>query len=452
MSRKTETPKTATDTSGRKFAFSFFRQYEKERGHVQIRLPKALKDSNLDQREKSLATELVYGVLRARLSLDWLINEFSSKKTKNPDPDIQNILRLGLYQLLYLDRVPDHAAVDTTVEIAKSHLHPSVAKFVNAILRGAGRAKNKLPWPDREENEALFLSVFYSHPRWLVDFWIKELGVETTEALLVSDNERPKVTLRANTLKTVRKNLVEILQGYNIDSEAGNLCPEALIIKSFIPENIISEGLVYAQNEASIAVGHAVDPSPGQTVIDLCAGPGGKSTHLAQLMENKGRIFAVDVSADRLSLIDQNSRRLGIDIIELIKGDATEPLGLDSADHVLVDAPCSGLGVLARRPDSRWHKRQEDITRLAELQVNILLTGADYVKEGGFLTYSVCTITRAETKGVVESFMKERSDFHVANITYTGNRGDVNAVGSVQLHPYEHNTDGMFIARFQRLP
>ncbi|HEB12670.1 MAG TPA: 16S rRNA (cytosine(967)-C(5))-methyltransferase RsmB, partial [Actinobacteria bacterium] len=331
--------------SAREFAFSFLGQYEKERGHVQIKLPKALADSNLDQREKALATELVYGVLRSRLSLDWLIREFSSKKTKNPDPDIQNILRLGLYQLLYLDRVPDHAAVDTTVKIAKTHLHPSVAKFVNAILRSAGRAKGKLPWPDRDKNEALFLSVFYSHPRWLVDFWLFELGVNTTEALLVSGNERPRVTLRVNTLKTSRKKLVEVLEGYDIHSEVGQLCPESVIIKSFIPGSILDEGLVYVQNEASIAVGHIVEPSAGQTVIDLCAGPGGKTTHLAQLMENKGKIFAVDVSADRLSLIDQNSRRLGIDIIELIKGDATEKLSLEVADNVLVDAPCTGLGV-----------------------------------------------------------------------------------------------------------
>ena len=437
------------NTSGREFAFSFLRQYEKERGHVQLRLPKALSDSNLDRRERAFVTELVYGVLRSKLSLDWLISEFSSKKTASPDSDTKNVLRLGLYQLLYLDRVPNHAAVDTTVEIAKTHLHPSVVKFVNAVLRGAGRAKNQLPWPDRDKNEALFLSVFYSHPRWLVDFWLKELGVKTTEALLAADNERPKVTLRVNTLKTSKSDLVEVLGGYDIRSEEGQLCDEAVIIKSFIPDSIISKGLVYAQNEASIAVGHIVEPSAGQTVIDLCAGPGGKTTHLAQLMENRGKIIAVDASADRLSLIDQNSRRLGTSIIELVKGDATERLSLESADNVLVDAPCTGLGVLARRPDSRWHKRREDIARLADLQVKILLRGADYVKEGGFLTYSVCTITKAETVGVVELFRKQRPDFEPVPIRLK-NRGEVDVTASIQLQPYEHNTDGMFVARFQR--
>lgn len=424
---------------------------DERQAYANIYVPAALDRSSLDDRDRALVTELVYGVIRSKLSLDWLIGKFATRGPAKMEPRILNLLRLGLYQILYLDRIPDHAAVDTSVELAKVGLAPGGDKFVNAILRRAVRERENLPWPDRGRELTDFLAIYHSHPHWLVELWLDELGEETTEALLAADNARPKVTLRTNTLKITTADLIEALDREGIDAPAGGICPEAVVMTGRnVPERILKDGLAYVQNEASMAVGHAIRPRPGQTVIDLCAGPGGKATHLAQLMKNSGRIMAVDIHDGRLKLVKDNCRRLGVQIVELIEGDASKPLALPEVDHVLVDAPCSGLGVLARRPDSRWQKRPEDIGRLAALQSEILDCAAGYVKTGGMLTYTVCTITEAETEGVVAKFMNGRGDFLQASVDIF--KLSFKDAPNARFWPHIDGTDGMFIAQFRKVP
>lgn len=360
------------------------------------------------------------------------------------------LLRLGIYQLVFLDKIPSHAAVDTTVELAKKDFRPGVVGFVNAVLRETGRKIDNLPWPDREKEEPLFLSVFYSHPLWLVELWLKELGKQKTEALLAANNNRPSVALRVNTLKTSRNELIEYLGKLGVEAEAGEWCPEAIHIQALVPQEIIDKGLAYVQNEGSMLVSHMLELSPGQSVIDYCAAPGGKTTHMAQLMMNEGEIYAVDVSDNRLALVDQNRQRLGTKIIRLVKGDASQPIPLPKVDNVLVDAPCSGLGVLSRRPDSRWQKKREDIERLGNLQGLMVNEAANHVNVGGFLTYSVCTITRLETTEVVDNFLKSRPDFSQVEIDIPLGREVGNSTLSLQLWPDTDKTDGMFVARFIR--
>ncbi len=434
----------------RAFVLDFLAKFDRKPGHVNQTLPSALKNSNLDQRDRALVTELVYGILRSRLSLDWLIGEFSSKGISKMDSRVLNLLRLGIYQLVFLDKIPSHAAVDTTVELAKKDFRPGVVGFVNAVLRETGRKIDNLPWPDRVKEETLFLSVFYSHPLWLVKLWLKEVGKQKTEALLAANNTRPSVALRVNTLKTSRKELIEYLEKLGVEAKAGEWCPEAIHIQALVPQEIIDKGLAYVQNEGSMLISHMLALSPGQSVIDYCAAPGGKTTHMAQLMMNDGEIFAIDVSDRRLALVDQNRRRLGIKIIRLVKGDASLPIPLPKVDDVLVDAPCSGLGVLARRPDSRWQKRREDIERLANLQGLIVNEAANHVNVGGFLTYSVCTITRLETTEVVDKFLKGRPDFSQVKIDIPHGRAVDNPELSLRLWPDTDKTDGMFVARFIR--
>ena len=425
-------------------------ELDERRAYANIYVPAALGRSALDDRDRALVTELVYGVVRLKLSLDWLIGKFATRPPAKMEPRVLNLLRLGLYQILYLDRIPDHAAVDTSVELAKAELAPGSDKFVNAILRRAVRERDNLPWPDRGRELIDFLAIYHSHPRWLAKLWLDELGEETTESLLAADNARPKVTLRTNTLKIITADLIEALNREEIDALAGGICPEAVVMAGHnVPDKILKDGLAYVQNEASMAVGHVIHPQPGQTVIDLCAGPGGKASHLAQLMNNSGRIMAVDIHDGRLKLVKDNCRRLGVEIVELMEGDASKPLALPEVDHVLVDAPCSGLGVLARRPDSRWQKRLDDVGRLAALQSKILDCAADYVKPGGRLTYTVCTITKAETDGVVSKFVTGHRDFRQAPVEVF--KLSFKEAPNARFWPHIDGTDGMFIAQFKRI-
>lgn len=435
--------------SARRLALSILNDIEAQDGFAHIATPAALTTSALDARDKGLVTELVYGVLRNRLALDWLIDKFSSRPAARIDLPLLNLLRLGVYQLVYLDKIPGHAAVDTSVELAKRQFRPGVEKFVNAVLRSVVRSREALPWPIRGRELTHYLSVFYSHPRWLVELWIDELGEETTEALLVADNQRPKVTLRTNTLRTNPGDLLDLLVEAGIEAEAGSICPEAIVLAGQnIPADIITDGLAYVQNPASMAVSHAVAPEQGQSVIDFCAAPGGKATHLAQLMGDDGRIIAVDIYASRLKLVEANCRRLGLTIIECVEGDAAQSLSLPEVDHVLVDAPCSGLGVLARRPDSRWRKTADDIPRLAELQLQILDNAAKHVKKGGSLTYSVCTISNAETFGVIEQFDSTHPEFELKPVKIPDQTFAETPFARFQ--PHIHGTDGMFIAQWRR--
>lgn len=443
--------------TAREIALEVINRVHKTGSYANLLLPKKLQESDLDRRDKAFVTELTYGTLRAKGTLDWIIQQFSKQKLDKIPDLVLDLIRMSVYQIMYMS-VPEHAAVNEAVLIAKKNFHPGIAKFVNGLLRTIAREKDSLPWPDKEKDPAMHISLMYFHPMWMVKMWIDEFGIEETEALCKADNRPPRLVIRANTLKTTPEKLAEELKEAGWQVEPGKYMPEALMVKGVgditrVPQ--FKEGQFYVQDESSMIIAHVVDPQSGETVLDVAAAPGGKTTHMAQLMNNKGQILSVDVNPNRVNLLKQNIQRMGATIAQAIKADATKlkPVIKKPVDRILCDAPCSGLGVLARRPDARWTKKPEQIDELSRLQTDILTSVADFVKPAGVLVYSVCTLTRQETKLVVERFLKIRDDFYVDDVApYLPEplRADVHD-GMIQLLPSKHSIDGLFIARFRRM-
>ncbi len=443
--------------TAREISLEVIHRVHKTGSYANLLLPKKLQESDLDRRDKAFATELTYGTLRAKGTLDWIIQQFSKQKLDKIPDLVLDLIRMSVYQIMYMD-VPDHAAVNEAVLIAKKNFHPGIAKFVNGLLRTIAREKDNLPWPDKGKDPVRYISLRYFHPLWIVKSWIDEFGIEETEALCEADNRPPKLTIRVNTLKTTPEKLAAELKEAGWQVEPGMYLPEALAVKgggdiTRLPQ--FKEGQFYIQDESSMIIAHVVDPQPGETILDVAAAPGGKTTHMAQLMHNKGQILSVDVNPNRVNLLKQNIQRMGATIAQAVKADATKlkPVVKKPVDRILCDAPCSGLGVLARRPDARWTKNPEQIEELSSLQTEIITAVADFVKPGGVLVYSVCTLTRQETTLVVDRFLRIREDFYVDDVApYLPEplRGDVRD-GMIQLLPSKHGIDGLFIARLRRM-
>lgn len=424
-----------------------------ERGaYANLALDGELSREPLATRDAALATELAYGALRSEGTLDWVLAGYSSRGLADLAPQLLDVLRLAAYQILYMD-VPDHAAVNEAVNQARTRLHQGAASYANAVLRALAAGRDGLDWPSPEADWEEHISIKLWHPKWLVTKWAAELGREETEKLCRADNAPPVLCLRVNTLRTRREELLEEFHRRAIDADAGLLVAEAIKLRragalADLPEH--AAGLVYAQDEGSMAVSHALAPKPRETVVDLCAAPGGKATHLAELMRNRGRVLAVDLNLKRLGLVNESAKRLGDAIIETVQADATSWRPSKPADRVLLDAPCSGLGVLARRAEARWRKRPEDILKLADLQARLLDNAAEIVKGGGALVYSTCTISRAENQDQAAAFLSRHADFKPGNPTEDLGIAAPSGPGWMQLLPHTHGTDGIFIAKFLR--
>lgn len=422
--------------------------------YANIALNKTLRTKKTDDRDRRFITELVYGTIKAKGTLDWLLSQLSARPLAKIDKAILNILRMGLYQIFYLDKVPASAACNESTELAKSASHAGAAKFVNGILRSAvrGREAGTLLFPDKSADMALNLALTKLHPLWLVKHWLKQFGEEETEKLLDYNNLPPVLSLRTNTLKTTRSNLLEVLQAAGFEAVPSKWCEEGIICTKTAGLNALMEkapDAFYMQDESSMLVAHAVCPQPGMTVLDLCAAPGGKTTHLAQLMQNKGRIYACDIHPHKMELIKENAVRLGIDIIEPVLMDASvfKPEWADAADCVLVDAPCSGFGVLRRRAEARWRKNKKDLKVFPPLQKSILQNAARYVKPGGRLIYSTCTLEQAENNLLVSEFLNANTEFEYAGFSHplTGEK-----INELQLLPQRDNVDGFYICVMRR--
>ncbi|MFO7173163.1 MAG: 16S rRNA (cytosine(967)-C(5))-methyltransferase RsmB [Bacillota bacterium] len=415
-----------------------------------------------DPRDRALATELVYGVTRRRGTLDWALGQVASRPLADLTPWIRNILRQGAYQLLYLDRIPASAVIHEAVELAKRYGHPGVAGFVNAVLRGLQRRLPELPFPDPERDPAGYLEVAESAPRWLVERWLGEYGPEEARALLAAMNQPPPLTARVNRLRTDREALIQRLAAEGVTAQPTRYSPDGVVLTGVASAASLEalpshrEGLFTVQDESSMLVAPVVDPRPGETVLDIAAAPGGKSTHLAERMGDQGRVVAVDLHPHKIALIEAAAKRLGLRSVEPVCADGRTVgrLFAGRADRVLCDLPCSGLGTLARRPDARWRKRPEDIPTLAALQLELLRAAAQALRPGGVLVYSTCTITREENLAVVEAFLAEHPDFRPDDLTPflpEALRGEPGVQeGWIQLLPHRHGTDGFFIARLVR--
>jgi 16S rRNA (cytosine967-C5)-methyltransferase len=369
--------------------------------------------------DRAFLTELTYGVIRWRGRLDWVIRHFSKIPFGKIEPGTLNILRLGLYQILFLSRTPSSAAVNESVELAKRIRGKGGAGFVNAVLRSSIRQGDEILYPEWGQDPVLHISVVQSHPLWLVQRWEEELGVEETNRICKFNNQISPLTLRTNTLKINRPNLIEEMGRKELTPLPTPFSKEGIVLQDPPPVSelpFLKEGLYIIQDEASQLVTSVVGPKPGERILDACAAPGGKTSHMAQIMENRGEIYALDLSKGKLDRIEETCQRLGIKIVKTIKGNAAASLPISKGlvfDRILADAPCSGFGTLRKNPDSKWRRGEKDIKRLSQLQFSILDNLSSYVKEGGVLVYSTCTVFHEENEDVVERFLNEHPEFEL---------------------------------------
>lgn len=431
---------------------------EEKGAYSNIALNKLLNGADLNPMDKGLVTELVYGTLKNKTLIDYYIASFSKVKLKKISFWILNILRIGIYQLLYSDKIPVSAACNESVKLAKKYGHSASSGFVNAILRNIARAGQDIKLPDRDKDIELYLSVKYSHPKWMVELFLKEHGAEFTEQLLLANNEVPKLSVRTNTLKVNRNSVIDILKNEGARAEASTISSLGVVVEGLAsPANskAFEKGFFQVQDESSMLVASVLSPKKGDFVIDVCSAPGGKTTHIAQLMNNEGRILAFDIHPHKLELVQENAQRLGINIIETCKQDASIKLTdyVEKADCVLVDAPCSGLGIIRRKPDIKWTRTLEDIESLKKIQRDILRVCSSYVKPQGTLVYSTCTILKDENDNTINDFLSQNQDFCIENIeAYLEEplKKYVDTRGYLQLYPNVQGTDGFFICRMKR--
>lgn len=444
-------------TTPRRAAFDILLRIEKERSYADILLDHELTHGTLQGPDRGLLTELVYGVLRRQGTLDHVIDQFASQKCSRLERSVHLLLRLGLYQLLYLDRIPTAAAVHATVELAKT-LAPRASGFINAVLRQADRERQNIRFPDPVNKPAAYLAAAWSEPAWLTARWLDQLGREEAEALARAMVEPAPFTIRANTLRTSRDELQARLAGEGITATPCRYSPDGVRVDT--PTAIgrlasFREGLCTVQDESSQLAAIFLDPMPGERILDLCAAPGGKSTHLAQRMGNSGTILACDIGARKLRLIEETAHRLGITIITTRPVDGTKPLTDlqgDGFDRILVDAPCSGLGVIRRNPEGKWWKSPDDIASLARTQRAILRNAADILPGGGTILYGVCSTDREETDAVVEDFLSDRGEFVVEDLRelFPDHRELFTDRGFFRSWPHRHGMDGFFAARLKK--
>ncbi len=420
-------------------------------------------------RERRFINGLVYGVIRWQKQLDWVLDRFINPRFQL-DARHRNILRLGAFQLLHLDGIPAHAAIFETVQLATSHLRRNrgrkTAGFINAVLRSVQREGATLTYPLLDANPIEHIALSLSYPTWLVKRWLETRGVTWTLAFCRASNQVAPLALRVNTLLTKREEVCESLAASGIAATASRIAPDGVVLESRAItafdtageqtlKDILNRGDIYAQDESAMLVARLLSPENAEYIVDLCAAPGGKTTHLAHLMGNAGKIIAVDVSAEKVAVLEKNCRRIGACNVKTRVLDATKAdlSFMKTADAVLIDAPCSGFGTLRRHPDIRWNKTFEQVRALSEMQYNLLKNAARHIKPGGILVYSTCSIEPIENEKVVQRFL---ADFPMWTIE---NAKDflpdvppsvITPQGFVQTFPHEHGVDGAFAARLQK--
>jgi 16S rRNA (cytosine967-C5)-methyltransferase len=413
--------------------------------------------AGLDERDRAFAMRLAYGTVQRRATLDWVLESLAKRPLEKLDPPVLAALRLGLYELLYMG-TPDRAAVGESVELVKSAA-PHAHAFVNAVLRRAARESPALVG-QLDDSTPAGAALLHSHPLWVVERWFDELGPEAADALMRENNEPAESAVRANRLRAEADAVVEALAAENVKAHTDAIAPEAVVLDGpydVHASRLFEEGLVMPQSRASMLVARAVDPRPDERVLDLCAAPGAKTTHLAALMHDRGEVVAVESDPGRGEAISHNAARLGATSVRVVTGDAAEPAFGDGYDRVLVDPPCSDLGTLQSRPDARWRKSVEQVEELVALQRRILDAAATAVKPGGRLVYSTCTISAAENVRQVQDFLSANANFRVCDLTIWQPRlaveppdGGTRPAGFLQTLPYRDGTDGFFVAALER--
>jgi 16S rRNA (cytosine967-C5)-methyltransferase len=446
---------SADPLAARALALGVLIRVEKDSAHADVSLAAALAASGLPTRDRALASRLVYGTLAWQGRLDWQLAHLSKRDPATLDPHVRMALRLGLYQIALLDRVPDHAAVATSVELTKRHV-PAASGLVNAVLRRATRERTLLPLPDPAADPMAHLAIALSHPRWLVERWQARFGPRALRDLLAADNEAAPTVLRARPGD--RDALVARLTTAGVPCAPGRFGPDAVRAQVADPHGLPgwADGAFSVQGEASQLVARLLDPQPGMRVLDACAAPGGKTTYAAELMGDRGLIVALDHRRRGARAIAGNARRLGLRSIAALVLDARAagsafPHG--SFDRILVDAPCSGLGTLRAHPEIRWRRQPADLVRLAMHQRRILEAVTPLLKPNGVIVYATCTLTEEENEGVVRAWLaaypelvREGAEAYLPDSA----RGLVDDVGALCTLPHRDDLDGFFAVRARR--
>ena len=414
--------------------------------------------SKLDERDRALLTELVYGVVRWQGRLDWHIDQLSRTRPDKIAPDVRVLIRLGLYQILFLDRVPNHAAVNDSVDIAKTSQPPHIIKFINAVLREAVRKQGAWAYPDPQKDAAGHTAVMTSHPVWLVQKLFDQIGPEETKLFCDSNNRIAPAVFRVNALKATRSRVAESLTAEGIDAAPSPWIDDALRVVSprrdMTRTEAYREGWIQAQDEASQLVSLLLGPMPDERVLDLCSGFGVKATHIAALMKNEGEVLSVDKSAWKLEELQRNAKRLGVTIIRTLAEEvqALEPESIGLFDRVLVDAPCSGLGTIRRKPDIKWRAHIKDPYRLSRIQQELVSDAARFLKPGGVLVYATCAVLTDENELVArhlsESCPELRIEPAVENLP--GACREMVSGPYFRSWPQKHDVDGFFSARWRK--
>jgi len=439
--------------NSRFLAYQILQKYFPERTNVSQLLNEFLAGSP-DLKDKGFVRELVWGVVRYLNTIDYIIDlSLEKKKLLN---SVRNILRLGAYQLIFVPRVPAYAAINETVELARLSDQENFVPLVNAVLRKIDREKGNIVYPDREKNVLKYLSVKYSHPEWMVSRWVKRFGEASAEALLLSNNTYPGLTVRTNTLRISREELKRKLEGEGIKSEFTRHSPDGLIFAER-PELENSEsftgGLFVIQDEASQLISYLLDPKPNEQILDLCSGSGIKSSHIAQISKLGSKIISVDNSPKQIEAAKRNMEKLGITDVAFRAEDAKKAVGLE-ADKVLLDAPCSGLGAIRRKPDIKWNHTQKMTEKYyPALQRELLESAGKALKSGGTLVYSTCTFEPEENEEVIHWFLKKFKNFSAEKPAFGPLfEGLIDESGYfLKTYPYKHDMDGFFAAKLARI-
>ena len=440
----------------RQAAYSVLLRIHKEGCYADQLMDRELAGGALSGPDRGLFAELVFGVLRRQGTLDHILTGLLNQPLAKLEPQVLILLRLGLYLLVYLDRIPESAAVNETVNLTKQAL-PRASGLVNAVLRNYLRHKDTITFPDPVAAPAASIAARHSHPAWLVKLWFSQLGEQETESLAEASSRQPPLTLRTNSLRTTRDDLLCRFKDNSIDAVPCRFSPFGIQVEGrhHIPGLPgFREGLFVVQDEASQMVSILLDPQPGERVLDTCAAPGGKSTHLAQIMENRGGLLAMDISRNKLPLIQETAERLGISIISTRAADLLQigAFPANAFDRILLDAPCSGLGVIRRNPEAKWRLTSEDITRLAATQKAMIRNAARLLKPGGVLVYSTCSTTVEENEAVILDFLSRQGDFVLDNLndTFFDYRETFTCDGMFRAWPHRHAMDGFFAARLKK--
>lgn len=441
--------------NSRYLALVILEKVENNQSFSNIVLNETINKQTLSKENVAFLTELVYGVIQNKLKLDFQLDPFI-KKQKKIEGWVRQLLRLSLYQMTLLDKIPTHAVVDEAVQIAKFKGHKGIAGFVNGVLRSIDRKGVRSVEEIKDPIEKL--SVSYSYPVWIIELLVDEVGIEETSKIVESLSTRAKVSLRVNTHhKTVDEVMSELSEeGYQ--TIKSKVSQNGLISQNGLPvtSSLFKEGVITVQDESSMLAAEALQVKPDDVVLDACAAPGGKTTHIATYLnkDSNGKVVALDLHEKKVKKINENAVRLGLtDVIETHVMDARDSVNqfeLNSFDKILIDAPCSGLGLMRRKPDIRYQKQLKDIIALQKVQLDILSSIAPLLKKGGRLIYSTCTITKKENDAVIHKFLKTHQDFEIEPV-YTDNK-DIRTSedGFLHLYPHHYNTDGFFIASLKK--